>query len=76
MITAKIANVGGGLVDVGLRGAQLSLELENYDRALGKENNVGPPGFHGQGIFEDCGIFGGGCVGLKDLSDLFLERGY
>jgi len=75
MVGLEIAGVGEDLVDVGLGGDRLPLELEHHDDAVLEHDDVGPARFARQLVLEDRGVGARGVVGSDQLATFALQPG-
>ena len=73
VIGAKIARIGGRLVEISLRGNRLALEFQHDDRAADQQQHVRAPEFERQLVLEDCAVLGGLGQRVQRLADLALQ---
>ena len=73
VVGAEVAGVGGGLVEVGLRGAFFALELEDDDGAADQQEDIGPPELQRELVLQNGAVLRGVRMGLQRLANLALQ---
>ena len=73
MVAAKITSVGSCLIEVGLRGQRLALQLDHGHRTTHEKDSVGPSRLKRKLIFENGDVPSGIAIAGNDLPDLTLQ---
>jgi hypothetical protein len=73
VVGAEVAGVGGGLVEVGLRGGRFALELEHDDGASDQQEHVGAAKLERQLVLQNRAVLGRVRMGLQRLADFALQ---
>ena len=74
MIAPKVPGIGGRLVEICLRGGELSLQLDHKNAAIQEKNHIRPAQVHGELVFEHGGVLFAALFLLQDLAHFPLKE--